>query len=181
MLDTVFEISLACLICLARIVDVSLGTLRIIFVSRGYRILAPILGFFEILIRNDDGDGIVSGVERVRAREAGLCDFGIAETFCDECEVVDGVGRIGVGGDGLVENAAGFFEATELEQNLAFEGAVNGLVGAGLARAADEEDRALQVVEVEERLRLQVVDLGLKAAICPGKLRLAREEFVALL
>jgi len=38
------------LICLARIFDVSLGTLRIILVSRGMKIVAPILGFFEILI-----------------------------------------------------------------------------------------------------------------------------------
>lgn len=38
------------LICLARIVDVSLGTLRIILVSKGVKKIAPILGFFEILI-----------------------------------------------------------------------------------------------------------------------------------
>lgn len=34
----------------ARIFDVTLGTLRIIFVSRGKRNLAPVLGFFEVLI-----------------------------------------------------------------------------------------------------------------------------------
>ncbi len=38
------------LICLARIVDVSLGTLRIILVSKGAKRIAPLLGFFEILI-----------------------------------------------------------------------------------------------------------------------------------
>lgn len=38
------------LIFFARIFDVSLGTIRIIFVSRGKRKLAPILGFFEVLI-----------------------------------------------------------------------------------------------------------------------------------
>jgi uncharacterized protein YebE (UPF0316 family) len=38
------------LICVARILDVSLGTLRIIFVSRGFLKLAPIIGFFEVLI-----------------------------------------------------------------------------------------------------------------------------------
>ncbi len=38
------------LICVARIIDVSLGTLRIIYVSRGMKFLAPFLGFFEILI-----------------------------------------------------------------------------------------------------------------------------------
>ncbi len=34
----------------ARIFDVSIGTIRIIFVSRGRKVIAPILGFFEILI-----------------------------------------------------------------------------------------------------------------------------------
>jgi len=34
----------------ARIVDVSLGTLRIIFVSKGERFKAPIIGFFEVFI-----------------------------------------------------------------------------------------------------------------------------------
>ncbi|NCD10985.1 MAG: DUF2179 domain-containing protein [Epsilonproteobacteria bacterium] len=38
------------LICLARILDVSIGTLRIIFVSKGLRLWAPILGFFEVSI-----------------------------------------------------------------------------------------------------------------------------------
>ncbi len=37
-------------IMLARICDVTLGTVRIIFVSRGMKILAPVLGFFEVLI-----------------------------------------------------------------------------------------------------------------------------------
>ena len=38
------------LIFLARICDVSLGTVRLIFVARGYKVLAPITGFFEVLI-----------------------------------------------------------------------------------------------------------------------------------
>jgi len=37
-------------IILARIIDVSIGTLRIILVSRGMKVLAPLLGFFEVLI-----------------------------------------------------------------------------------------------------------------------------------
>jgi uncharacterized protein YebE (UPF0316 family) len=43
-------IILPLLIFIARICDVSLGTIRVIFVSRGYRNLAPVLGFFEISI-----------------------------------------------------------------------------------------------------------------------------------
>ncbi len=34
----------------ARVVDVTLGTLRIIFVSRSMKVLAPLIGFFEALI-----------------------------------------------------------------------------------------------------------------------------------
>ncbi len=37
-------------IFLARICDVSIGTMRIIFVSKGKRNIAPVLGFFEVLI-----------------------------------------------------------------------------------------------------------------------------------
>ena len=38
------------LIFFARVCDVSLGTIRIIFVSKGIKYLAPVVGFFEILI-----------------------------------------------------------------------------------------------------------------------------------
>jgi uncharacterized protein YebE (UPF0316 family) len=38
------------LIFLARVMDVSIGTLRLIFVSKGYKLLAPLLGFFEVII-----------------------------------------------------------------------------------------------------------------------------------
>jgi uncharacterized protein YebE (UPF0316 family) len=37
-------------IFVARVLDVTLGTLRMVFVSRGVRWLAPIIGFFEVLI-----------------------------------------------------------------------------------------------------------------------------------
>jgi uncharacterized protein YebE (UPF0316 family) len=38
------------LIFMARICDVSIGTMRIIFVSKGKKNIAPFLGFFEVLI-----------------------------------------------------------------------------------------------------------------------------------
>lgn len=38
------------LIFLARIADVTLGTMRIVFVARGNRLIAPLLGFFEVFI-----------------------------------------------------------------------------------------------------------------------------------
>lgn len=47
-LSSVFLIPIA--IFLARILDVSLGTLRIVMVSRGFKYKAAFLGFFEVLI-----------------------------------------------------------------------------------------------------------------------------------
>jgi uncharacterized protein YebE (UPF0316 family) len=38
------------LIVLARITDVSIGTIKIIFISKGHKNIAPILGFFEVMI-----------------------------------------------------------------------------------------------------------------------------------
>ena len=38
------------MIFLARVLDVSLGTVRVIFISRGFKYLSPLIGFFEILI-----------------------------------------------------------------------------------------------------------------------------------
>jgi len=38
------------LIAMARIMDVTVGTIRLIFVSRGYKHLAPLLGFVEVVI-----------------------------------------------------------------------------------------------------------------------------------
>ena len=38
------------LILIARVVDVSLGTIRVIFISKGLKYLASAIGFFEILI-----------------------------------------------------------------------------------------------------------------------------------
>ncbi|MBY9012181.1 MAG: DUF2179 domain-containing protein [Candidatus Lokiarchaeota archaeon] len=43
-------ILLPALIFVARVADVTLGTLRIVFISQGRRKLAPLVGFFEILI-----------------------------------------------------------------------------------------------------------------------------------
>ena len=38
------------LIFFARMLDVSIGTMRVVFTSRGYKNIAPFLGFFEVLI-----------------------------------------------------------------------------------------------------------------------------------
>ncbi|MDD5063543.1 MAG: DUF2179 domain-containing protein [Phycisphaerae bacterium] len=41
---------LPALIFAARVADVSIGTVRVIFISRGLKYIAPIVGFFEVLI-----------------------------------------------------------------------------------------------------------------------------------
>jgi len=38
------------LIFFARVIDVTLGTMRIVFVSRGIKYLAPLVGFFEVIV-----------------------------------------------------------------------------------------------------------------------------------
>jgi uncharacterized protein YebE (UPF0316 family) len=43
-------IILPLIIFLSRVCDVSLGTLRHVFISKGYRKIVPVLGFFEVLI-----------------------------------------------------------------------------------------------------------------------------------
>lgn len=48
--DTFTFILLPVFIFFARIADVTLGTLRIIFVSKGMKSIAPFFGFFEVLI-----------------------------------------------------------------------------------------------------------------------------------
>jgi uncharacterized protein YebE (UPF0316 family) len=48
--DLYLYLILPLLIFFARIIDVTLGTMRIIFVSKGQRLIAPILGFFEVFI-----------------------------------------------------------------------------------------------------------------------------------
>ncbi|NOU45847.1 MAG: DUF2179 domain-containing protein [Bacteroidales bacterium] len=48
--DFYFWVVLPLLIAMARIMDVTINTIRMIFVARGYKKIAPILGFFEVVI-----------------------------------------------------------------------------------------------------------------------------------
>jgi uncharacterized protein YebE (UPF0316 family) len=48
--DYISYVVIPLLIFLARVVDVSLGTVRIIFISKGFNKLAPFIGFFEVFI-----------------------------------------------------------------------------------------------------------------------------------
>ena len=49
-MDYLTWIVIPLLIFCARIIDVSIGTIRMIFIYKGNRIVAPLLGFFEVII-----------------------------------------------------------------------------------------------------------------------------------
>ncbi len=48
--DLFSYVILPVLIFLARIADVTIGTIRIVMVAKGQKLIAPLLGFFEVLI-----------------------------------------------------------------------------------------------------------------------------------
>lgn len=66
-LDWYGWIILPFIVFLARLIDVSLGTLRIIFLSRGRKYLAPLLGFVEVLIWITVVSEVVSGAQNIVA------------------------------------------------------------------------------------------------------------------
>ena len=68
-------IFLPLLIFVARVIDVTLGTLRIIFTSRGARKLAPLLGFVEVFIWVAVISQMVKGVNHVVAYLAYAAGF----------------------------------------------------------------------------------------------------------
>lgn len=63
------------LVFFARVTDVSLGTLRIIFISRGKRNLAPLLGFVEVFIWITVVSQIVSHAHNILAYLAYAAGF----------------------------------------------------------------------------------------------------------
>lgn len=65
------------IVFLARLIDVSLGTLRIIFLSRGRKYLAPMLGFVEVFIWITVVSQIVRGAQNIVAYFAYAAGFAI--------------------------------------------------------------------------------------------------------
>jgi uncharacterized protein YebE (UPF0316 family) len=65
------------LVCLARVLDVSLGTLRVVFVSRGLKMVAPVVGFFEVLIWIAAIAQVVHNLDNVICYVAYATGFGI--------------------------------------------------------------------------------------------------------
>jgi len=65
------------IVFLARFVDVTLGTLRIIFLSRGRKLLAPLLGFVEVFIWITVVSQIVRGAQNFAAYFAYSAGFAV--------------------------------------------------------------------------------------------------------
>ena len=76
-LDWYSWVFLPLLVFLARLVDVSLGTVRIILISRGRKYLAPILGFLEVLIWITVVSQVVSGAQNIVAYLAYAAGFAV--------------------------------------------------------------------------------------------------------
>jgi uncharacterized protein YebE (UPF0316 family) len=68
-------IGLPLLVFFARVIDVSLGTLRLIFISRGKKYIAPLLGFVEVFIWIAVVAQIVRGVNDLAAYFAYAAGF----------------------------------------------------------------------------------------------------------
>ena len=75
MFDWYLWVGLPLLVFLARVTDVTLGTLRIIFTSRGKRHVAPLLGFVEVFIWVSVISEITKGAHNVIAYLAYAAGF----------------------------------------------------------------------------------------------------------
>ncbi len=77
-MDAVFQwmeaypLLVALFIVAARIVDVTIGTMRTIAVVRGYRVLAAVLGFFEVVIWITAVSGVLKSITLLKVIAYGL-------------------------------------------------------------------------------------------------------------
>ena len=69
------------IICLSRIADVTLGTIRILLVMQGKRMIAPILGFFEVLIWISVAGQVMGHLNNVRYYVAWALGFALGNYF----------------------------------------------------------------------------------------------------
>ena len=74
-------VALPLIVFLARVTDVTLGTMRIIFLSRGRKIIAPLLGFVEVFIWITVVSQIVGGVHNYVAYLAYAAGFAVGNYF----------------------------------------------------------------------------------------------------
>jgi uncharacterized protein YebE (UPF0316 family) len=76
-LDWYTWVILPLIVFLARVIDVGLGTMRIIFISRGKKVLAPLLGFVEVFIWITIVSQIVRGAQNIVAYFAYAAGFAV--------------------------------------------------------------------------------------------------------
>jgi len=76
-LDWYTWVILPFIVFLARLTDVTLGTIRIIFVARGRKYLAPLLGFVEVFIWITVVSQIVGGAQNIVAYLAYAAGFAV--------------------------------------------------------------------------------------------------------
>jgi uncharacterized protein YebE (UPF0316 family) len=79
--DSYTWVILPLFVFLARVTDVTLGTMRIIFLSRGRKIIAPLLGFVEVFIWITVVSQIVGGVHNYIAYLAYAAGFAVGNYF----------------------------------------------------------------------------------------------------
>jgi hypothetical protein len=121
----------------------------------------------------------VIGVQRIGLLEGAARVVLAPEALEHQAEVVDRVRRLGIHRDRALEMLLGLLEASQLEAELALEGSVDRDLAGLLDGASHQELCALEVVDVKQRLRLQVVDLGLGPAIGLRQLGRSRQQPVA--
>ena len=95
------------------------------------------------------------------------------QPLLNQREVVEGVARLRVERGRRHQRAARLAETTQLEEDLALEGAVDRDLTRCLQAPSDQEERSLEVIEIEDGLGLEVMDLGLRGAIEPRKVGIA--------
>ena len=93
-------------------------------------------------------------------------------------EVVEGVARLGVECGRRHEGPSGLAEAAQFEEDLPLEGPVDRNFTRRLQAAPDQEKGALEIVEIKNRLGLQVMNLGLRGAIEAREGGVTGQEFV---
>lgn len=81
MFDWYTWVILPLFVFLARVTDVTLGTMRIIFLSRGKKIIAPLLGFVEVFIWITVVSQIVGGAHNYVAYFAYAAGFAVGNYF----------------------------------------------------------------------------------------------------
>ncbi|GAB4457229.1 MAG: DUF2179 domain-containing protein [Anaerolineales bacterium] len=79
--DAYTWVILPLVVFMARLVDVTLGTMRIIFLSRGRKFIAPLLGFVEVFIWITIVSQIVRGAQNFAAYFAYAAGFAVGNYF----------------------------------------------------------------------------------------------------